>query len=99
MGYGLGIFLMALGLILALAVDATLVGIDLQMIGWILAGAGLLVLVVTAVQLNAGRSRRSVVREPGGYGSPRGGSEYSGPYRYGTRSHNEGESRSRPPYA
>ena len=56
MGYGLGIFLLALGLILALAVQDTISNVDLTMIGWILALAGVLVLVLTAVQTNRGRS-------------------------------------------
>ena len=37
MGYGLGVFLLALGLILALAVTDAISGVDLTMIGWILA--------------------------------------------------------------
>ena len=57
MGYGLGVFLLALGLILALAVTDAISGVDLTMIGWILAAAGLLVIVLTAVQAN--RSRRT----------------------------------------
>jgi uncharacterized protein YacL len=60
MGYGLGIFLLALGLILALAVQDTLNNIDLTMIGWILAIVGLIVIVLTAVQMNRGRSSRTV---------------------------------------
>ena len=57
MGYGLGVFLLALGLILALAVTDAISGVDLTMIGWILALAGVLVIVLTAVQAN--RARRS----------------------------------------
>jgi hypothetical protein len=57
MGYGLGVFLLALGLILALAVTDSLSGIDLTMIGWILTLAGVLVIALTAVQAN--RARRS----------------------------------------
>ena len=57
MGYGLGVFLLALGLILALAVTDSLSGVDLTMVGWILTLAGVLVIVLTAVQAN--RSRRS----------------------------------------
>jgi hypothetical protein len=57
MGYGLGVFLLALGLILALAVTDSINNVDLTMVGWILALAGLLVIVLTAVQLN--RSRRT----------------------------------------
>ena len=36
MGYGLGVFLVAIGLILALAVQDSIEAIDLTMIGWIL---------------------------------------------------------------
>ncbi|GAA2147953.1 hypothetical protein GCM10009844_25830 [Nocardioides koreensis] len=57
MGYGLGVFLLALGLILALAVTDSLSGVDLTMVGWILTLAGALVIVLTAVQAN--RARRS----------------------------------------
>ena len=60
MGYGLGVFLLALGLILAFAVNDAIQGVDLVMIGWILAGAGVLVLLLTAIQMNARRSHRSV---------------------------------------
>ena len=55
MGYGLGVFLLALGLILALAVQDSISAIDLTMIGWILVLAGVLVIVLTAVTLNRGR--------------------------------------------
>ena len=57
MGYGLGVFLLALGLILALAVTDSINGVDLTMVGWILAGAGLLVVILTAA--TAARGRRS----------------------------------------
>jgi hypothetical protein len=60
MGYGLGIFLLALGLILALAVQDTINNVDLTMVGWILVLAGALVIVLTAVQTNRGRSARTV---------------------------------------
>jgi hypothetical protein len=60
MGYGLGIFLLALGLILALAVQDTISNVDLTLVGWILALAGALVIVLTAVQTNRGRSARTV---------------------------------------
>jgi membrane protein implicated in regulation of membrane protease activity len=60
MGYGLGIFLLALGLILALAVQDSISTIDLTLVGWIVALAGVLVLVLTAVTLNRGRSARTV---------------------------------------
>jgi hypothetical protein len=60
MGYGLGIFLLALGLILALAVQDTINNVDLTMVGWILAAVGVLLIVLTAVTLNRGRAARSV---------------------------------------
>ena len=56
MGYGLGVFLLALGLILALAVQDSINAVDLTLVGWILALAGILVIVLTAVQANAKRS-------------------------------------------
>ena len=55
MGYGLGIALLVIGLILALAVNASVSGIDIQTLGWILVLGGVIVLVLTAVQLNARR--------------------------------------------
>lgn len=61
MGYGLGIALLLLGLILALAVDAGVQGIDLQTIGWILVLGGVVVIAITAVQFNA-RRRATAVR-------------------------------------
>ena len=61
MGYGLGVFLLAIGLIFALAVQDSIDAIDLTMIGWILAIAGLLVIVLTAVQLNSRRKATTAV--------------------------------------
>lgn len=55
MGYGLGILLLVVGLILALAVNASVSGVDIQTLGWILVLGGVIVLVLTAVQLNARR--------------------------------------------
>ncbi len=58
MGYGLGVFLGAVGLILALAVRDQMESIDLVMTGWILAGAGGVVILLTAAQ-DAARRRRA----------------------------------------
>ena len=66
MGYGLGVALLAIGLILALAVRDSIEAIDLTMIGWILAGAGVLVVVLTAVQLNRRRRSTAVTRHSDG---------------------------------
>ncbi|GAA0971975.1 hypothetical protein ENKNEFLB_01472 [Nocardioides aquaticus] len=50
MGYGLGVFLLALGLILVFAVNEVQVGpVEVITFGWILAGTGVLVIVLTAV--------------------------------------------------
>jgi hypothetical protein len=62
MGYGLGVFLLALGLILAFAVQDAVEAIDLTVMGYILAGAGLLVIVLTAVQSNRARRHTTVQR-------------------------------------
>ena len=60
MGYGLGVFLLAVGLILAFAVRDSISAVDLTVVGYILAGAGALVIVLTAMQLNRSRSTASV---------------------------------------
>ena len=60
MGYGLGVFLLAVGLVLALAVTDSISGVDLTMVGWILALVGVLALVLTAVTANRARGVRSV---------------------------------------
>jgi hypothetical protein len=60
MGYGLGVFLLALGLILALAVQDAIEGVDLTLVGWILAGVGVLAIVLTAMTTMRSRGSRSV---------------------------------------
>ena len=60
MGYGLGAFLLAAGLVLALAVTDSVNGVDLTMVGWILTLVGVLLLVLTAVTANRGRGVRTV---------------------------------------
>ena len=59
MGIGGSIFLLALGAILAFAVNADISGIDINIIGWILMAAGLVVLVITLWYWNS--RRRTVV--------------------------------------
>ena len=49
MGVGASIFLIALGLILALAVDINLSGLDLQLVGWILAVIGVVGLLMRLI--------------------------------------------------
>jgi ABC-type transport system involved in cytochrome c biogenesis permease subunit len=60
MGYGLGAFLLAAGLILAFAVTETVNGVDLHTVGYILALVGILSLVLTAVTANRGQRIRTV---------------------------------------
>ena len=59
MGIGGSIFLLALGAILAFAVNADISGLDINIIGWILMAAGLIGLVVTLWFWNS--RRRTVV--------------------------------------
>lgn len=60
MGYGFGGFFLAVGLILALAVQDRINGVDLMMIGWILAGVGAAMIAVTALTLNVSRQKKAV---------------------------------------
>lgn len=46
MGIGISVLLIAAGLILALAVDVTVSGLDIQVVGWILVAAGVLGLIL-----------------------------------------------------
>ncbi len=59
MGIGFSIFLLALGAILAFAVNATVAGLDISIVGWILMGAGVIGLILTMVVL-APRRRRTL---------------------------------------
>ena len=59
MGIGVSVFLLALGAILAFAVHATISGLDINVIGYILMAAGAIGLVMT--MLVFGRRDRGVV--------------------------------------
>ena len=48
MGIGASIFLIAVGAILAFAVNYTLAGVDIQVVGWILMVVGVVGLIMTA---------------------------------------------------
>jgi hypothetical protein len=61
MGIGACVFLIAVGAILTFAVDATVGGIDIDIVGWILMGAGVLGLILTMTIW--GNRRRTVVTE------------------------------------
>ena len=49
MSIGVSLFLIAVGAILAFAVEAELAGIDIEVVGWILMGVGVLGLALIAV--------------------------------------------------
>jgi hypothetical protein len=66
------IFLIAVGLVLALAVNVSISGVDLQLVGWILAGVGALALLLSLVIY--WRSRSVVVER-----SPVASDEYPPP--------------------
>jgi hypothetical protein len=59
MGIGGSIFLLAVGAILAFAVNADISGLDINVIGWILMAAGLIGLIITLWYWNS--RRRTVV--------------------------------------
>jgi len=68
MGIGASIFLIAVGAILAFAVNAQVAGVDIHVIGWILMGAGVLGLLM-ALLVFAPRRRRRVVESGVPYGA------------------------------
>lgn len=61
MGIGAGIFLLALGGVLAFAVTDRVSGVDLTMVGYILMGAGALGLVLVLLLSGTRSSRTTVV--------------------------------------
>ena len=61
MGIGGSIFLIAVGAILAFAVDAQVSGIDINVVGWVLMVVGLVGLAITVWYLNS--RRRTVVTQ------------------------------------
>jgi hypothetical protein len=65
MGIGASIFLIAVGLILALAVNVSVSGLDIAVIGWILVAAGVVGLAMTLLVFGPRSTARrdTVVRE------------------------------------
>ena len=59
MGIGASVFLIAVGLILALAVNVYISGLDIAVIGWVLVAAGVLGLILT-LAIFMPRRRRAV---------------------------------------
>jgi Domain of unknown function (DUF6458) len=72
MGLGGSIALIAIGLILALAVNVNIAGLDVHLIGWILAAVGVLGLVIYFA-IWAPRRRAATTVQRQGYVDPRGG--------------------------
>jgi hypothetical protein len=58
MTIGGSLFLIAVGAILAFAVTASVAGIDLQTVGWILMVVGVVGLLLGLVLMNRGRAER-----------------------------------------
>jgi hypothetical protein len=67
MGIGVGVFLIAVGAILTFAVHATVAGLDLHVVGWVLMLAGVAGLALFFVMWNRRRAPRTVVSEHGVY--------------------------------
>jgi hypothetical protein len=79
MGIGGSIFLLAVGAILAFAVNAHVSGIDINIIGWILMAAGLVGLIITLWYWNS--RRRTVVTRSTAAPPVAGGPTYAAEYR------------------
>jgi uncharacterized membrane protein len=62
MSIGLGIFLLVVGAILVWAVDFTVTGIDLQLVGYILLAAGAFVLILGIILMTRRRNNVSTTR-------------------------------------
>jgi hypothetical protein len=63
MGIGVSIVLIALGAILTFAVNTTVQGVDLNVIGWILMGAGVIGLIWSLIAMAAASRRSDTVIE------------------------------------
>ncbi|GGM35344.1 hypothetical protein GCM10011608_20010 [Micromonospora sonchi] len=64
MGIGTSVFLLAVGAILAFAVNASIGGLDLDVVGWILMAAGLLGLIMTTLVWGRRRQVVATTEEP-----------------------------------
>lgn len=60
MGYGFGGFLIVVGLVLAFAIDDAVDGVDLYTVGLIMAGVGVVVVLLAFFTLNGRRNSRTV---------------------------------------
>jgi Domain of unknown function (DUF6458) len=74
MGIGVGIFLIVVGAILTFAVHATVAGVDLKVVGWILMFAGAAGMILFFYFWHRRRAPRALVQQPRDYddtGQPR----------------------------
>jgi hypothetical protein len=65
MGIGVSVFLIAIGAILAFAVNVAVSGLDLSTVGWILMAAGAIGLVVALATINGWPGARTAVVDDG----------------------------------
>jgi hypothetical protein len=65
MGIGVSVFLIAIGAILAFAVNVAVSGLDLSTVGWILMAAGTIGLIVALATINGWPGSRTAVVEDG----------------------------------
>jgi hypothetical protein len=76
-GIGVSIFLIALGAILAFAVNAEVSGLDVQTVGWILLAVGIIGIVLSMIfwsswgGFGSGGRRRTYVEDEAAPGGPR----------------------------
>lgn len=61
MGIGASVFLLAVGAVLAFAVNATISGLDIAVVGYILMIAGVIGLIVSLIAASSMRGRRDDV--------------------------------------
>lgn len=55
MGYGFGVVLIGVGLVMVYALEIDIPGVGDETLGWILVAAGAALIVITAVQMNSRR--------------------------------------------
>ena len=65
MGIGVSVFLIAIGAILAFAVNVAVSGLDLSTVGWILMAAGTIGLLVALIMMNGWRGGGTAVVDDG----------------------------------
>ena len=71
MGIGTGIFLFVVGAVLAFALNIEVSWVDLDLVGYLLMGAGFLVFLISIVMMARKRSTTSTVRQVDNGGAER----------------------------